>query len=178
MTEEGGLKQFGWDGPRVDGDKGTIAARRVGVEGLCDELLSGPAFALDKDGRPRGRDLHDNVEEAQHWLAFADDVFEAVALLEGATKKGDLGLGAAAADGGADVEDEFLIVPGLLDEVVGAGAYGFDDVADCAVSRDHDDGELRSQLNNAWQQIEAALAGKGEIEQEQIELLAREEIEA
>ena len=90
----------------------------------------------------------------------------------------DFGLGTAARDGGADVEDEFFIVPGLLDEVVGARADGFDDVADGAVGGDHDDGKLRTEFDDAGKEIKAAFAGEGEVEQEEIELFAGEQIEA
>jgi hypothetical protein len=44
------------------------------VEGFGDELLAGAALALDEDGGAGGRDLGDEVEDAEHDFAFADDV--------------------------------------------------------------------------------------------------------
>ena len=161
-------------GAGVDGDKGLVAAGRVGVDGLGDELLAGAAFALDENGGAAGRDLGDEVEEAQHRLALADDVFEVVALLEGALELNDLFFGAVAGDGGADVGEQLLVVPGLLDEVFGAGADGVDDVADGAVGGDHDDGQVGLQLEDARQQIDAAFAGQREVEQQQVVVVARE----
>ena len=98
------------------------------MERLGDELLAGAAFALEEDGGAAGGDLGDEVEEAEHGLGLADDVFEVVALLEGALELDDFFFGAVAADGGADIGEELFVVPGLLDEVVGAGADGFDDI--------------------------------------------------
>ncbi len=174
VAEERGLEQLGRHGAGVDGDEGLVAARRIGVDGLGDELLAGAALALDENGRAAGRDLRDEVEEAQHRLALADDVLEVVALLEGALELDDLFFGAMAGDGGADVGEQLLVVPRLLDEVLGAGANGIDDVADGAVGGDHDDRQVRLQLDDARQQIEAALAGQREIEQQKIELVARD----
>ena len=168
VAEEGGFEQVGRDGAGVDGDEGLVAARRVGVEGLGDELFAGAALALDEDGGAAGRDLGDEVEEAQHGLALADDVFEVVALLEGALELDDLFFGAVAGDGGADVGEELLVVPGLLDEVLGAGADGVDHVADGAEGGDHDDGQVGLHLEDARQEIDAALAGQGEVEEEEI----------
>lgn len=61
-----------------------IRAGRGGMDGLGDELLAHAAFALQQNGRPAGRHLGDHIEDAQHLLAFADDVLEIVALAQGA----------------------------------------------------------------------------------------------
>ncbi len=90
----------------------------------------------------------------------------------------DFGLGLVAGDGGADVGEELLVVPGLLDEVFGAGADRVDDVADGAEGGDHDDGQLGVHADDAGQEVDAALAGQGEVEQEQVEFCAGEDVEA
>ena len=166
VAEEGGLQQVRGDGAGVDGDEGACRGEGICVDGLGDELFAGAALALDEDGGTAGGDLGDEVEEPQHWLALADDVFEVVALLEGALELDDLFFGAVPGDGGADVGEEFFVVPGLLDEVLGAGTDGIDDVADRAEGGDHDDGKLGLRLDDARQEIDAALAGECEIEQE------------
>ncbi len=105
----------------------------------------------------------------QHDFALAHDVGEVVALLEGALELKVLFFGAVAGDGGADVGEQLFVVPGLLDEVFRAGADGFDDVVDGAVGGDHDDRQLGLALLELRQQLEAALAGQGEVEQHQVE---------
>ena len=118
VAEERGLQQLGGHGAGVDGDEGLVAARRVGVDRLGDQLLAGAALALNQDGRAAGRNLRDEVEDRQHGLALADDVFEVVALLESALELEVLFFGAVARDGGANVGEQLLVVPRLLDEVL------------------------------------------------------------
>ncbi len=178
VAEEGGFEQLGGDSAGVDGDKRLVAARGVGVDGLGDQLFAGAAFALDEHGGAAGRDLRDEVEEPEHGFAFADDVLEGVALLEGALELDDLLLGLVVADGGADVGEQLFVVPGLLDEVCGAGADGVDHVADRAVGGDHDDRQIGDEALDARQEVDAAFAGQGEIEQQQVVGVAREQIEA
>ena len=170
VAEERGFKQLAGHGAGVDGDEGLVFARRVGVDGLGDELLAGAAFALDEHRGAAGRHLGDKVEDLEHDLAFAHDVGEVVALLEGALELEVLFFGAMAGDGGADVGQQLFVVPGLLDEVFRAGADGFDDVVHGAVGGDHDDGQLGLALLDLRQQFEAALAGQGQVEQHQVEV--------
>ena len=171
VAEERGLEQFRRHGAGVDGHERLVAARRIGVNGLGDELLAGAAFALDQNGGAAGRDLRDQVEDAQHDFAFADDVGEVVALLEGALELKVLFFGLVARDGGADVGQQLFVVPRLLDEVLSAGADGFDDIVDGAVGGDHDDRRLGLALLDLGQEFEAALAGQSEIEQDEVEVL-------
>ena len=148
------------------------------MEGLGDQLLSGTAFALEEDCRAAGSDLRDEVEEAQHGFAFADDVLEVVALLEGALELDDLFFGAVTSDSSADVSEELFIVPGLLDEIFRTCADGVDDIADRAVGGDHDDGEIGLHLDDAGKQVDSTFAGEREIEQEKIVFVTREQLHA
>ncbi len=66
VAEQGGLEEIGGHGAGVDRHKGLVFARRVGVERLGDEFFAGAALALDEDGGAGGRDLRDEVEDAQH----------------------------------------------------------------------------------------------------------------
>ena len=178
MAEEGGFEEVGGDGSGVDGNERLVAAGGVGVKGFGDEFFAGAGLALNEDGGAAGGYLGDEVEEAEHGFGFADDVLEVVALLEGSLEVDDLLFGLVAGDGGADVGEEFLVVPGLLDEVFGTGADGVDDVAYGAVGRDHDDGELRVHLDDAGEEVDAGLAGEGEVEEEEVVLIAGEGFEA
>src|ERR1700761_4632560 len=166
MAEECRLEQVRGNRTGVDRDKRLVAARRVGVNGLSDELLAGTTLALDQHRRAAGSDLRDQVEQLEHDVALADDVLEGVALLEGALELHDLALSLLLADGQADVGEQLLVVPGLLDEVRGAGADCIHDVAHSSVSRDHDDRQFGSEALDTRQKVEAALAGKSEIEQQ------------
>jgi hypothetical protein len=84
VAEERRLQQLRRHGAGVDGHEGLVAARRVGVDGLGDNLLARAALALNQNRRPAGRHLRHQVEDAQHDFALAHDVGEVVALLEGA----------------------------------------------------------------------------------------------
>ena len=57
VAEERGLEQLRGHGAGVDGDEGLVFARRVGVDGLGDELLAGAAFALNQNRGAAGRNL-------------------------------------------------------------------------------------------------------------------------
>ena len=93
-------------------------------------------------------------------------------------KLNDLFFGLMAGDGGADVGEELLVVPRLLDEVFGPCADGVDDVANGAVGGDHDDRKLRVHLGDAGEEVDAGFAGERQVEEEKVVLVASEGIEA
>jgi hypothetical protein len=171
VAEERGFEQFAGHGAGVDGDEGLVFARRVGVDGLGDQLLAGAALALNQNRGSTGRDLGDEIEDLEHDLAFAHDVAEVIALLEGALELEVLFLGAMAGDGGADVGQQLFIVPGLLDEVFRARAHRLDDVFHGAVGGNHDDRQIGLALLDLGQQLHAGLSGQSQVEQHQIEVL-------
>ena len=178
VAEERGLEQLSRHGAGVDGYEGLVAARRVGVNGLGDQFLAGSAFALDENGGAAGRNLRDQVEDAQHDFAFAHDVGEVVALLEGALELQVFFFGFVARNCGANVGEQLLVVPRLLNEVFSAGTDGFYDILDGAVSGDHDDRRFGLALLDLGKEIEAALAGQREIEQDEVEALHFEHAQA
>ena len=171
VAEERGLEQLRRHGAGVDGHKGLVAARRVGVNGLGDELLAGAAFALNQNRGAAGRDLRHQVEDAQHDLALAHDVGEVVALLERALELQILFFGAVAGDGRANVGQQLFVVPRLLNKVFRAGADGLDHVVHRAVGGDHDDRQFGLALFDLRQQFQAALAGQGKVEKHQVKVL-------
>ena len=138
------------------------------MERFRDQLFAGAAFAEEEDGRTAGRDLGDEVEDAQHGLAFADDVFKVVALLEGALKLDILFLGAIAGDRGANVGEELFVVPGLLDEVLRSGADSVDDIVYRPESGDHDDRQVGVALADLAEDFNAVEAGQSEIEENEV----------
>ena len=168
MAEESGFEEVGGHRAGVDRDERLVFAGGVGVEGFGDEFLAGAALTLDEDGGAGGRDLGDEVEDAQHHVALADDIGEVVALAKGALELDVFFFGAIAGDGGADIGEEFFVVPGLLDEVLGAAADGVDDVVDGAEGGDHDDGQVEFALAQGAEDLDSVAAGEGEVEQNQV----------
>ncbi len=178
VAEEGGLQQVARHGAGVDRHKGAVLARRVGVNRLCDQLLAGAAFALQQDGGARGRDLRHQVEGAQHQLAFADDVFKVVALLELALELDVLLFHALASDGGAHVGLQLFVGPRLGDEVGRASLDGGYRVFRGAIGGDHDDRHLRIALANLLQNLQSIAVGELKVEQDQIERLRVQQAQA
>ena len=74
--------------------------------------------------------------------------------------------------------EQALVVPGLLDEIAGAAAHGFDREVDAAPGGHHDHGRGVALRFEAGQQVHAFLAGGGvarvvEVGQDQIEVVRR-----
>src|SRR5690606_29970349 len=73
MSEELALQQGLGDGGAVDGDEGSIAPRRQGVQQARDDLLARPALAVQVHGRGgRGRTF-DLSQELADGLALTDE---------------------------------------------------------------------------------------------------------
>ena len=96
-------------------------------------------------------------------------MLEVVALLERALELDDLFFGAAAANRGAHVGQQLLVVPRLLNEVGRAGLHRIHRILHRAVGGDHDDRQLRVALANLAQNFDAIALGQGKIQQHQIE---------
>src|ERR1700761_7165292 len=168
MSEKRGFQQIGGHGSSIDRDERLIAARRVGVQRFGDQFLAGAAFSLDKHRGAAGRDLRYQVEDAQHGLALADDVLKVIALLEGALELNVFFFGVKARDGRANIGEEFIVVPWLLDKVLCAGADGLDYVVDFTVGGDHDDRQVGMMLANEVQNLQSVFSRQCEIEQDKV----------
>ena len=136
---------------------------------LGDQFLARPAFALQQHRRAAGRHLRDQIENLQHGLALAHDVFKVVALLERALQLNVFFFRLLAGDGGAHVGQQFLVVPRLLDEVGGAGLHGAHRVLHRPIGGDHDDGLLRMQQPNLGEHVHPVLVGQRQVEQDHVE---------
>jgi hypothetical protein len=99
-------------------------------------------------------------------------------LAEGALELDVFFFGAIAGDGGANVGEELFVVPGFLDEVLGARADGVDDVIDGAEGGDHDDGQGELALTEGAKDFDAVAAGKGEVEEDEVERLLGDALKA
>src|SRR5262249_5562144 len=153
----------------IDWNEWPVFARGMRMNGFCDQLLAGPTFALDQNGRSAGRNLIHQVEDTKHAITLADDVLKAVAALESTLELNILLFHATACDGGAHVCEEFLVVPWLLDEVGSAGTNRSHRVLYRAIGGDHNYRQIRIALPDFFQDFEAIPPWKGEVEQYQID---------
>ena len=79
-----------------------------------------PGFAGNQNGRTARRDLHHQVEHAQHAVALADDIGKTVALLERAFELRVFVDQALAGDDPLDFDQQLFVIPGLGEIIVGA----------------------------------------------------------
>ena len=142
-----------------------------------DQLLARAALALDEHRGARRRHLRDQVEDTEHRLALAHDIGEAVTLAQRAFELDVLFFGAVAADRGTNVGEQFLVVPGFLDEVLRPAANRIDDVIHGAECGDHDDRQLRLALPYRAQNLNAVAPRQRQIQQHQIEGLLGDALE-
>ena len=117
--------------------------------------------------------LRDQVENLQHGLAFAHDIFEVVALLQRALELDIFFFRAAPADRGAHIGQKFFVVPGLLYEIRRARLHGAHRILHRAVGGNHDDGQARVVGANLRKDFHAVAAGQRQIEQHQIKRAVR-----
>ena len=68
MAEDLAFNQRLRNSRAVDGDKRLGFARTQGVEGPCNQLLAGAAFAGDQHGHIRRRDALDERKKLLHFL--------------------------------------------------------------------------------------------------------------
>src|SRR6185437_5451724 len=129
----------------------------------------GAAFTLQQNRRATGRDLSHNIKDLEHGLAFAHDIFEVVATLECALELDIFFFGAAAGDCGANISQQFFVVPGFLEEIRGTGLHGADGIFNRAVSGNHDDRYLGVKRTDVGKDLKTAASGKRKVEQYQIE---------
>jgi hypothetical protein len=138
------------------------------VERFGDQLLAGSAFALDQDGGAGGSHLRHQVEDAQHRLALADDIFKVVALLQRPLELDILFFRALPGNRGADIGQKLFVVPGLLDEVLRPAIHGVDHIADGSIGGDHDHRQVGLALPDAGQNLQAILARQRQVQQNQV----------
>ena len=76
-----------------------------------------PLSPCEQHGGTAVRDLRDQIENLEHRLALAHDIFEVVALLEGALELNVFFLRPSPSYRSSHVRQKFLVVPRLLDEI-------------------------------------------------------------
>src|SRR5690606_36300990 len=90
VPEELALHELARDRGAVDDDERPALPVRVVVDGAGDELLAGPALALDRDREVAADRLLDEPVVALHRAAVPDDLFEPVLLGHLAAQRLDL----------------------------------------------------------------------------------------
>src|SRR5436189_4599393 len=139
------------------------------VNSFGDELFAGPALALQKHRGSTGSDLRYQIENLQHGLALADNIFEVVTLLQCSLELDIFFFGSMPGDCGSNVGQQLLVIPRLLDEVAGAGLHRPHCVLNRAVSRDHNHGEMRIVSMNLGEKVNAIAVRQREVEQNKIQ---------
>jgi len=138
------------------------------VDGVGHHLLAGPALAVDQHaGVGVGHHL-DQLEDALHLLALADDLGEGVAALQLLLQAHVL---LAKQADGADIlqADEELIHPERLgDEVGRAMSHGLHGPLHRSVSRDHHDSAPGIRRLDPAQQLHAVHARHDQIDKSQL----------
>src|SRR6266404_1196255 len=142
VSEERGFQQIAGHGAGIYRYEWPVLARRVGMQRLGNQLFAGAALALTQHSRPARRHLRYQIKHTQHGIALANDVVER----EFAERPLELFVflfRAAPRDDRTHVGQEFLVVPGLLDEIGGAALDDADSVVHGPVRGDHDHRKLR-----------------------------------
>src|SRR6201999_315332 len=82
IAEKLGFDEIGRDGAAVDGDKRTIVAAIVVMDGARNELFAGASLTEDKDGSITLRDTRRLIEDTKERFRIADYALETIALIE------------------------------------------------------------------------------------------------
>ena len=169
VPEERGFKQVGRHGACINWNEGAVAARRMQVNSFGDELFAGPALTLQQHRGTAGGDLRYQIENLQHGLALAHNIFEVVTLLQRSLELDIFFFRSMPGDCGSHVGEQLLVIPRFLDEVAGAGLHRPHCVLNRAVSRDHNHGEMRIVSMNLGEKVNAIAVGQRQVEQNKIE---------
>ena len=149
------------------------------VNRASDQFLSGPALALNEDGRPAGRGLNNQIEDPPHARASPDDVVEvAVLLLDVLAERCVLGNQPSALERVLDDHQHFIVLERLGDVVEGASLHRGDGVLDRGVRRHHDDCQLVVELLQRLERRHAVDARHHHIDDGRVERNVPGELDA
>src|SRR5258708_19414284 len=168
MAEELRLQEVHGDRSRIYGHKGFVRARGSGVNRLGDEFLARAAFATDENRGARRRDLRDEVQKHLHFVALADNVREAEALLQGALELDVFIAKPARFHGLRDLGEQFIVGPRLGDVVHRAILESGASHIDRTVGGDQDDRELRIATLNLPQHLQTVAVRQANVQQQKV----------
>src|SRR5438270_8113570 len=170
MTEQFRLDQLFGNRRAVDVDERLIGARRQSMQRSRDDLFAAAVFAVDQHAARRRRRAANLLLEFFHRLAFADEqLFERELATQIANLFAQLAIGERVIHG----QKYALERERLLEEVVGAEARRPHGTIDVAVAGDDDHRRCAGRLQS-FEDGESVDAGKPEIENGEIEFVARE----
>ncbi len=160
-----------------DLDEGLAAPRAVLVQGLREQLLAGAALAEQQHGGRGGRHLPDRLEHREHLGALADQVVEAVLVLEPLAQRARLLEQPLLLERLLEHDLQLLDVDRLAEVVLRAQLHGLDGGLHRAVGRHHDDHRLRADLLDLGQQLDAVHARHAQVGQHDVGLDLLEQLQ-
>ena len=134
------------------------------MQRLSNQFFSGAAFTLQKNCGTAGSNLRHKVENLEHGLALAHDIFEVVPPLQRSLQLNVFFFGATPANCSAHIGQQLLVIPGFLQKIRSPGLHRTNCILNGAIGRDHDHRDLRIDGANFGQNIQPAAAGKCKIQ--------------
>ena len=141
MAENFALHQRFGNRRAIDGDEGTVGARRKLMDGARQNFLARAGFAGDQHGGGGGRDLLDDAHHVLHGLGAAHQIADAPGFAQLARQRGHLLLVAGAAQGAVQQGVQNGALERLFDVPEGAGFDGGDGALFAALAGDDDGGD-------------------------------------
>src|SRR5690606_8474076 len=148
---------------------------RVVVDDAGDELLAGPALALDEHGGARGRDLAHLLDDRLHLRALGDDV--AVQARGGGVHREDGGAAGLAAQVEGPAQDQLHLVrrEGLGQIVESPVLHRPDGRSQVGVGRHDDDRRLSGERLQLGDEVDAVGIGKAHVAENEDGIEVRED---
>ena len=135
---------------------------------LRDQFFPGTGLAGNQDGRTAGRDLRHQIEHAEHAVALADDIGEAIPLLEGALELGVFVDKPLAGDNPLDFDQQLFVVPWLGEVIVSSQLHRLHGRFERPVGCDHEDRRMAVAVADVAQHFHAGLLRHHQIEENQV----------
>ena len=170
VAEELALQEGFGEGGAVDGDEALVGPGAALVDGPGDEFLAGAALAGDEDRGPGLGHPFYQGEDLLHDLGFADDVGEAVLFFQFLVQEAVLEDEVAVLQGLGDGHHDLFVLEGLEDVVEGAFFHGRDGFFHGAESGHDDHGQVRVELLQFFQELDAAHLGHLHIGEDQVQV--------
>ena len=133
------------------------------MDGLGDQFLPGPGFAVDQNGGVGGCDARGYVQGSQQRGGGTDDGFKSVFLVQAAAENLNLFQQTVMLQRPLDQRFEFVGVNRFGEIVVGPGLHGFDRGLHGPVGRHYDYGGLRIVQPYLLEQFDSGDSRKMEV---------------
>ena len=171
VAEQLGFEQHLRDRRAVHDHERPVATLAARVDRARDHLLAGPALAADQDVRLAVGHLPDQLEDALHRRAVADDGAIALAVPQLAAQAPVLAREQLLLERLLDDDADLVDLEGLGDVVVGAFLHRADRRLGAREGGDHDDDRLGRDLVRRAQQIEPRAARHLDVRDHDVELV-------